>query len=425
MVFRENLIKPRERNRRNEGVLKAGVSKTNPAIPDPKNSAARCQGGEKMKTSMSRPASRVIRLALAAALTASASVAAQNPAALSPDQVTRIDAAISAFQSKMGIPAVTVAFVQDGLIRFQRGYGTADLENSVAATASTVYRIASVTKSLTAVAALQLAEKGKLDLDAPIQKYVPSFPVKSHPITTRHLLGHTSGIRNYKRGEGERTDHWDSLTDAVTIFKDDPLDFEPGTRYGYTTFGYTLLGAVIEGAAGMSFMDYLGQNILKPAGMQHTQADDVRAIVPNRARGYSPKIYGRFDGSVRNASLMDSSYKLPGGGLLSTAEDLARFAIALQKGGLIGPKTVAEMSRNQVTADGKEAGYGYGWYVGTREGRQPDGSIWHGGVQPGFTSDLWILPAKRFALVILTNLEGGGRLGLAALANQIAEAVLR
>ena len=211
----------------------------------------------------------------------------------------------------------------------------------------------------------------------------------------------------------------------MTIFKDDPLEFEPGTRYGYTTFGYTLLGAVIEGASGMPSMDYLRQSVLVPAGMKQTQADDVRAIVKNRARGYSPQVYGRFDGNVRNASLMDSRYKLPGGGLLSTAEDLARFAIALQTGALIAPKTVAEMSRNHVLPDGKETGYGYGWYVGKREGRQPDGSIWHGGVQPGFTSDLWILPSKRFSLVILTNLEGGGRLGLADLGNQIAEIVLR
>lgn len=365
---------------------------------------------------------RVAGLALAAIFAASSVPAQPAPSA---DEVAKLDAAVSAFRSKMGIPAVTMAVVRDNRIYFQRGYGTADLENSVPATAATVYRIASVTKALTAVAALQLAEKGKLDLDAPVQKYVPAFPVKSHPITTRQLLAHTSGIRNYKRGESERTDHRDSLTDAVTIFKDDPLDFEPGTRYGYTTFGYTLLGAVIEGASGMTFMDYLRQNVFALAGMTHTQADDVREIVPNRARGYSPKVYGRFDGNVRNAPLMDSSYKLPGGGLLSTVEDLARFAIALQAGALVAPKTVADMSRNTVLPDGKETGYGYGWYVGTREGREPDGSIWHGGVQAGFTTDLWLLPGKRFALVILTNLEGGARLGLAALGNQIAEIVLR
>ena len=99
----------------------------------------------------------------------------------------------------------------------------------------------------------------------------------------------------------------ESLTEALRIFKDDPLEHEPGTRYTYTTFGYTLLGAVIEGASGMTFIDYLREHVLKPAGMTHTQADDLYVIIPNRAAGYWPQVYGRFDGHLRNAALMDSS----------------------------------------------------------------------------------------------------------------------
>jgi CubicO group peptidase (beta-lactamase class C family) len=300
------------------------------------------------------------------------------------------------------------------------------VENFVPAKALTVYRLASVSKPLTAVAAMQLAERGKLDLDAPVQKYVPSFPTKNFPVTTRQLLAHLGGIRNYKQGEGERTNRYNTLTDALGIFKDDPLDFEPGTRYGYTTFGYTLLGAVIEGASGMTFPDYMRENIFKPAGMRHTQVDDLFAIIPHRARGYTPRVFGRFDGNYRNPILMDSSYKIPGGGLVSTAEDLARFAVAAQNGVLIKPETFAEMSKSQKTRDGRETGYGYGWYVGAGGGFSSDpDSVWHGGVQPGFTSNLWILPKKRFALVILTNLEGGGGLGLGTLTSQIADIVLK
>lgn len=352
--------------------------------------------------------------------------AAQTNTALPADKIAKIETAISSFQSQQKIPALSIAIVEGDQIRFQRGYGMADLENAVPAQAATVYRIASVSKPLTAVAAMQLAEQGKLDLDAPVQKYVPSFPPKSFPLTTRQLLAHLSGIRNYRRGEGERTHHYDSLTDALSIFKDDPLDFEPGTRYGYTTFGYTLLGAVIEGAAGMSFMDYLRERVVKPAGMQHTQADDIYAIIPHRARGYTPLVFGQLDGKYRNPVLMDSSYKIPGGGLVSTVEDLARFAIAVQNGVLIKPETFAEMSKSQKTRDGQATGYGYGWYVGEGGGfsRDPD-AVWHGGVQPGFTSNLWLLPKKHFALVILTNLEAGGRLGLGTLTNQIAGIVLQ
>jgi serine beta-lactamase-like protein LACTB len=345
--------------------------------------------------------------------------------ALSGDQISKIESTITAFRSRLSIPAISVAIVKDNQIVFRRGYGLADLENQVPATAVTVFRIASVAKTLTAVAAMQLAEKGKLDLDAPIQKYAPSFPTKAFPITTRQVLAHLSGVRGYRSGEGERTYHYESLTDALAVFKDDPLEHEPGTKYAYTTFGYALLGVVIEGASGMSYSEYLRERVLKPAGMLHTQVDDVYGIISNRARGYSPKVYGQFNGNWRNPALMDSSYKIPGGGLVSTAEDLARFAIAVQNGVLIKQETFEQMSKSQRTRDGRETGYGYGWYVDRREGREPDGSVWHGGVQQGFTSDLWILPRQHFAVVILTNLEGGGRLGLGTLANSLAAIALQ
>jgi serine beta-lactamase-like protein LACTB, mitochondrial len=352
---------------------------------------------------------------------------AQGPGAISADKIAEIDTAVSSFMSRQNIPGVSIAIAQDNQIRFQRGYGMADIENFVPAKALTVYRIASVTKSLTAVAAMQLVEKGKLDLDAPVQKYAPSFPTKNFPITTRQLLGHLAGIRNYRRGEGERTIRYDTLTDALAIFKDDPLEQEPGTRYVYTTYGYTLLGVVIEGASGMLFPEYMAKYIFQPAGMQHTYVDDLYAIIRNRAHGYTPRVFAVLDGNYRNPVLMDSSYKIPGGGLLSTAEDMARFAIAVQNGILIKPETFAEMSQSQKTRDGRETGYGYGWYVGGTAGFSsgaPD-AVWHGGVQPGFTSVLVILPRKHLAVVVLTNLEAGGMLNLGRLVNQLEEIVLK
>jgi len=343
---------------------------------------------------------------------------------LPADKVGRVEAAVGAMMARRGIPALSIAIVLDDRIVLERGYGTADVENGVPANASTVYRIASTTKAITAVAAMQLVEKGSLDLDAPVQKYAPGFPVKPFPITARQLLAHLSGIRNYRREEGEHTNHYESLVGALDIFKDDPLDHEPETRYTYTTYGYTLLGVVIEGASGMTFLDYLRERVFAPAGMQHTFVDDIHAIIPHRARGYHPKVYAAFDGAWRNASLMDSSYKIPGGGLVSTAGDMARFAIAVLKGVLLKPETFAQMTREQKTTSGQPTGYGYGWYIDGRQGREPDGSVWHGGVQQGFTSDLWLLPEERFALVLLTNLEGGRILGLEGLGNEIAGIVL-
>ena len=354
---------------------------------------------------------------------ASMPATAQGPAALPADKIAKIEVAVTALMSSKHIPALSVAVVSDNQLRWQSGYGMADLENSVPVKAATVYRIASVAKPITAVAVMQLVERGKLDLDAPIQKYVPTFPTKPWPITTHQLLGHLSGIRNYKQNEFpnqyDSTRLYTSLTESLNIFKDDPLDFEPGTKYSYTTFGYILLGAVIEGASGMSYVDYMRENVFKPAKMIHTQADNVYDIIPNRARGYHPKVYGKFDGNLRNADLADTSYKIPAGGLVSTVEDLANFAIAVQNGVLIKKETFEQMSTAQKTRDGKATPYGLGWYIDGVGDRK--GLVWHGGVQAGVTSMLFILPKERFALVILTNLEGGGRLGLETLLNQISD----
>ena len=358
-------------------------------------------------------------IAVISSLLAWTPVPAQTPASLPDGKTAKIEAAITAVMSSKGIPALSVAIVIDNALRWQKAYGLADLENSVPAKAATAYRIASVSKPITAVAVMQLAERGKLDLDAPIQKYVPSFPAKQWPLTTRQLLGHLSGIRNYKGNENDSTRFYSSLTEALSIFKDDPLDFEPATKFSYTTYGYTVLGTVIEAASGMSYIDYMRENIFRPANMSRTRADNVYDIIPNRSRGYGPKVYGKFDGELRNAALADTSYKIPAGGLVSTVEDLANFAIAVQNGVLVKKETFEQMSVPQKTRDGKQTPYGLGWFIDGIGER--NGIVWHGGVQQGATSMLFILPKERFAVVILTNLEGGGRLGLEALSNQIAD----
>jgi CubicO group peptidase (beta-lactamase class C family) len=378
-----------------------------------------------MKPSSRGRKARIIALTAGPLLLVCAAATLHAAEGLAPAASARVDSAVKAVIDRQHIPGLSIAVVAGGEIRWQKAYGLADVENTVPAKTTTVYRIASTSKALTAVAALQLAERGTLDLDAPVQKYAPGFPIKAHPITTRQVLAHLSGIRHYRRGEGERTTRYESLTGALEVFKDDLLEHEPGARYTYTTFGYTLLGLVIEGASGMAYADYMRERVFEPAGMTRTRADDVYALVPDRARGYSPLVYGMFDGRWRNATLMDPSYKLPGGGLLSTSEDLARFAIALTGGKLLRDETFRHMWSTQKTRDGTETGYSYGWYVGSREGARPEVAIWHGGVQPGFTCTLWMLPERRFAVAVLTNLEGGGRLGLESLSRAIADIVLR
>jgi CubicO group peptidase (beta-lactamase class C family) len=299
---------------------------------------------------------------------------------------------------KQQIPAVTIAIAQNGRIVYSKAFGVADVENSVPATPETLIRTGSIAKSMTAVAAMTLVESGKLDLDAPVQKYCPAFPQKQWTITTRQLLNHTSGIRHYKESEMDSPKHFSSMSDGFAIFGADALLFEPGTKYNYSTYGYTVAGCVIEGASGEKYFDYLREHVLVPAGMTHTFVDDARAIVPHRAHGYH-----LAEGHLENAGLMDSSYKIPGGGLVSNAEDCARFAMALMDGKIVKAKTLVTIwspSGAPTLGDGKPSTYALGFAVLTIEGQQ---WVANTGGQQGTNTEIEIIPEKKFAVAVFAN----------------------
>jgi CubicO group peptidase (beta-lactamase class C family) len=321
----------------------------------------------------------------------------QSTRGLPASKLEKIERLIPAWMAKHKAPALSVAIVTDNQLSWSKGYGFLDLENSVPANADTAYRLASITKSITATAVMQLVEKGKLDLDAPIQKYCPAFPEKQWKITARQLLTHFAGIRHNGPGESTSTKHYNSTTEALSTFKDEPLLYEPDTRYSYSTPGYTLLGCAVEGASGMAYLDYVRENIFKPAGMSRTQADDVYKIIPNRARGY------RHIPEVINAPLHDTSIKIPGGGLVSTAEDLARFAIAAQNGSLVKKETLEQMWIHPRTRDGKVSKYGFGWLTEERDGQK---RVFNDGGQAGTRTYLFMVPQERFAIALMTNMEG-------------------
>jgi serine beta-lactamase-like protein LACTB, mitochondrial len=345
-----------------------------------------------------------------------ATARAQSATGLPADTIANIEKAVSMQMSKEDIPGLSLAVVMDRQLRWSNGYGLADVENFVPAKASTVYRLGSISKPITATAVMQLVERGKLDLDSPVQKYCSVFPRKPWPITSRELLGHLGGIRHYNEKEQrvEYTEHFDSVASGLAVFKDDPLLAEPGTQFHYSSFGYNLLGCVVEGASGQSFVDYIRENIFVPAGMDHMQVDSVFALIPNRARGYT---LGN-DGSLHNSELMDSSYKIPSGGLCSTALDLARFAIAIETGKLLKPETLAEMFTPVKTRDGKETEYGFGWGIGQLNGAR---TVGHSGGQSGVSTFLLLLPEKGLAVAVMCDLEGAK---IQALARSVAEILL-
>jgi CubicO group peptidase (beta-lactamase class C family) len=193
--------------------------------------------------------------------------AARTVGVPSPALVARVDSVVQPLMAGARVPGLAVAVAVDGVVRWERAYGYADLEQCVPVTRFTMFRLASVSKPVTAIAALQLAEQRKLDLDAPIQRLVPEFPETPTPITVRQLLAHTSGIRHYRGDEAMSTRQYASLASALAIFAGDSLVHPPGTAYAYSTYGYTLLGLAVERAAGQPFLEQLRTRVLEPAGV--------------------------------------------------------------------------------------------------------------------------------------------------------------
>ncbi len=331
---------------------------------------------------------------------------AQSPATLTLEATQQIDLAAEEWRAKTKAPALSIAVVRGNELIWSKGYGLADPQNNVPARSDTVYRLASLTKSLTAVAVMHLVEDGKLDLDAPIQKYVPLYPAKRWTITPRQLLTHTAGVRHNKWREKTSTERYASVQDAINVFKDDELLFEPGTKYSYSTQGYVLLGGAIERASGLSYLDYLRERIIEPAGMTQTTADDPSLNLPHRAVGYRKGLFGFTQlGWIRGVHIApphDTSIKLPAGGLASTAEDMARFAVALNTGRLVRPETREQMWTKPKLRDGKESDYGFGFLIGYKDGKK---RVFNDGSQAGTRTFLFMQPDDGFAVSLMTNLE--------------------
>ncbi len=324
---------------------------------------------------------------------------------LSPEKQSQIEAAVSKFMASSHVPGVSVAVVENGVYEWAQGFGFADLENNAPASEYTLYRLGSISKSLTATAAMELWERGQLNLDAPVQKYCPAFPEKPWPITTREVMGHLAGIRHYKSGSQDdpeigNTRHFDDPIHAgLDFFKNDPLLSEPGTHYHYSTQGYTLVGCVIEGASSEHYVDFVRQNVFVPAGMDETQADNRFKIIPYRTR-----FYRKTDsGTIENSDFLDSSYKIPGGGWLSSAQDMAKFEVAILSDKLMKPSTRDLMWTPLKPTDGSKDDYGLGWVSREEQGIHVVG---HDGGQQGTTTDFTIAPAQRAGVVVFTNMEG-------------------
>ena len=349
-----------------------------------------------LRLASARPSMLLLAAMICTLLFVRHSVGAELPTEVRAD----LDARIAAFMEKSKTPGLSAAFVVDHELLYERGYGLADIENNVPATPDTVYRLASISKMLTAVGAMQLVEAGSLDLAAPVQQYVPGFPEKQAPITCELLLKHQSGIRHYKGDEVRSAKAYPHVSDSFAVFQDDPLLFNPGEKFSYTTYGFNLVGAVIEGASGEDYVDYMLEHVCRPAGMVNIRPDSPAKIIPHRAAGY------RKSGPVLvNDIAVDISNKIPGGGWCATPGELARFAIALCQGKLVSAESLEQMWTPQKTAGGEQTNVGYGCFIDALDG---DRLISHSGGQPKVSTFLVFSPSKKTAVALMCNLRGAG-----------------
>lgn len=301
-------------------------------------------------------------------------------------------------------PGVTVAVAKGGEVVFVRGYGQADVEVSAPARPETVYQIGSLTKQFTAAAVMRLVEAGKISLDAPLTKYLPDYPTQGRRVTVRHLLNHTSGIKDYAElgmGYWLREFRLDlSDREMIDLFAKQPFDFEPGEKYRYNNSGYYLLGVIIERVTGTPYGDHVERELLQPLGLSKTVYGDNRRVIPNRADGYA---YER-GGELIKAPYVSTRVYGAAGGLCSTAGDLIRWTHLLHSGRVVTAASLKQMTSPTVLSTGEAITYGFGLDLARLGELQ---KIAHGGDAAGFNCYLTHYPDSGLTIAVLTNSDKG------------------
>jgi CubicO group peptidase (beta-lactamase class C family) len=327
---------------------------------------------------------RRILLTLCGALIAATSAAAAT-------RTAQVDQVMRAYQGR--VPGASLCVIRGGRVLLERSYGLADLEQGLPVSASTDFRLASMTKQFTAAAVLLLVQDGRLSLEDPIGRWLPSLPPAPAAATIRQLLTHSGGLVDYE--DLIPPDAREQLHDADVLrllSRENRTYFPPGTAYRYSDSGYSLLSLIVARAAGQDFASFLRQRIFLPLGMHDTLAyESGISLVPNRAYGYSWQAgaWVRTDQSLTSAVLGD-------GGIYSSARDLQRWDAALYGGGPLSEASLRLAFTPAVATDDPNVQYGFGWRITGQ-------SLWHSGETLGFRNVIVRWPRQRFTVLILTN----------------------
>ena len=317
---------------------------------------------------------------------------------------------------KENFPGMAVMIAHKDSIIYSKGYGYANVENKTAIDPeSSLFRIGSVSKTLTAAALGILIEEGKIDPDEKVQTYVPYFPEKKYPLTVRQVAGHIGGIRHYRGMEFMFNKDFNNVEEGVEIFNSDTLLFKPGSQYKYSSYGWNLLSAVVEGASDSEFRKYMEEKVFNVLSMHNTYPEhsslDLETMVS----------YYQHDDKkqIKPAFQVNNSYKWAGGGFLSSAKDLIHFANGILNHKLYNESTQDLLWTTQHLDVGIPTNYGMGWSTNTDK----YGNLWkgHSGGSVGGSSMFLMYPEYDLTIVTLINLSGAETNGLAY---RLGEAIL-
>ena len=334
----------------------------------------------------------------------------EPPAAEHADAVERARPFARAFVVEENLPGLSLAVGMAGEVVWAEGFGWAHIEERRPVTPRTRFRIGGVAKPMTAAAVGLLLERGELDIDLPARHYVPSFPEKPWSFTTRQLMGHITGIRHYTDDEEMlyRRTSCTSPLDALVIYADDPLLFEPATAYAYSSYGWMLVGAVVEAAAGEPFLHFMQREVFDPLGMGDTVLDDPARPGAETTSFYWPFAAADPKHGIEDANNPDNTCLQGAAALLSTPSDVVRFGAAMLDGRLIRAGTL-DMLRTPLELDsGESTGHGLGWFVrqiSIGPTAEPTTVFGHDGRSAGGTTSFVTVPEHDVVIAVTTNVS--------------------
>jgi len=322
---------------------------------------------------------------------------ADTATALDQKDRDQIDQAVHKVLDEVGAPGASLAVIKDGQIAYLQAYGNARLDPPEPARTGMRYSIGSVSKQFTATALLMLAEQGKLSMDDPVSKFLPDL-TRADEVNIRQLLSHTSGYQDYWPQDYVPPSMLEAVS-ADTILDGwarKPLDFDPGTKWQYSNTNFVIAGVIVEKASGMKFMDFLRANMFEPLGMQNVLDIDQNRLTETDAQGYRRYALGPLHAAPKEGK----GWLFAAGQLAMTAEDLARWDIAMIESRLLKPSSYKAMQTDVLLDSGVGTRYGLGIHVAIRDGRRV---LEHGGEVSGFTTENLVFPDDRAAIVVLVN----------------------